>query len=228
MFCLSGPAPVVSCEVFPSYDVSEGDWEMGLIDLTTYNSIPNIEKDVNNKLYYGVNKVITIPEGSYEIDDIETYINGKVGTEVGFSLRPNNNTLKAEIKCTESIDFTKSDSFAALLGFSPKILEANRLYSSDNPVNIVKVNTIRVECNIVRGSYQNGNETHIIHEFYPTVGPGYKIVEIPSTIIYLPLNVRTIHNITVSLKDQEGNLINFRNEIVSLRVHVRRAHGSGI
>lgn len=228
MFCLSGKGSIVSCDVFPPYDVSEGEWEMGLVDLSTFNSIPNIEKGKNDKFYYGEGKVITIDEGSYEIEDIETYILKRIDKNVEFSLKANNNTLKAEIYCSEAVDFTKEDSIASILGFDRTRLTAKIAQSSSKPVDIVKVNVIRVECNVVRGSFDNGSEGHTLHEFYPTVAPGYKIVEIPSTIVYLPVNVRRINNITVSLKDQDGNSINLRGETLSVRVHIKRRHGFGI
>lgn len=210
----------MSCDVFPPFDVSNGDWGLGLIDLSTYNSIPNIEKNVNDKFYYG-SKEITIDEGAYEIEDLELFIKNHI-EGASFTLKANINTLKVDIWCSESIDFTKPNSINTLLGFSKKILEPNKTHVSDNPVDIVKVNVIRVECNIVRGSFDNGRETHVIHEFYPIVAPGFKIVEIPNTIIYLPINVHSVTNITVTLKDQDNRLINLRNEIVSLRVHLKQ------
>lgn len=226
MFCLSGQGSTISCELFPPYDLSNGEWELGLVDLSTYNSIPNIEKDVNDKFYYGDKGEITISEGSYEIEDLETYIRDRFK---GFTLRANNNTLRAEIKCSEDIHFEKPNSLASLLGFEKKVYVKNTLHISSNPINIISVNIIRVDCNIVRGSFHNGVEGHTIHEFYPTSEPGYKILVVPSTIIYLPVNVRQVNNITVHLKDQEGKLINLRNELVTLRLHVkRRTNGSGI
>lgn len=224
MFCLSGIGSTLSCEVFPPYDVSDGFYEIGLVDLSTYNSIPNIEKGVNDKFYYGKDdKEIVISEGSYEIEDIERYIKSKLGTKATeFSLRANNNTLKAELKFSEQVNFEKPNTIASLLGFSGKILEPKVQHESVLEVDIVRVNTIRVECNIVRGSYKNGIEGHVIHEFYPTSAPGYKIVESPRTVIYLPINCQRINNITVSLKDQSGNPINLRNENLTLRLHVRK------
>lgn len=222
MFCLSGIGSTVSCDVFPPYDTSDGDYVVGLTDLATYNSIPNIEEKINDKFYYG-NKVITISEGAYEIEDIEHYLKEHIDKKVELSLKANNNTLKTEIFCNETIDFRKADTIGPLLGFSNKLLTANQKHESDQPVSIIKVDTIRVECNIVRGTFDNGKEGHVIHEFYPTSEPGYKIVETPSTIIYLPVNCQRINNITVSLKDQNGYPINLRNETLSLRLHVKKA-----
>lgn len=227
MFCLSGVGSTLSCNVFPTLDVSQGEWEIGFIDLSTFNSIPNIEEGINNKFYYDT-EVLEIPTGSYEIEDLEKYILKNVKKDVNFSLKPNNNTLKAEMFCSVDIDFRKPNSISDLLGFHKKLYKNNLLHVSDKEVNIIKVNIIRIECNIVRGAYDNGRESHVIHEFYPSVGPGYKIVEIPSTVIYLPLNVQRVNNITVQLKDQNGDLINLRNETLSLRLHLRPRHGNGI
>lgn len=230
MFCLNGHGSTISCEVFPPFDVSNGDWEVGLVDLSTYNSIPNIEKDVNDKFYYGDDGEITIPEGSYEIEDLEKFIKSHLKKlSVSFKLSANNNTLLAEMKCSEDVHFEKENTFATLLGYKREVYPKNTSHSSTNPINIIKVNSLRVDCNIARGSFQNGVEGHTIHEFYPTVEPGYKILVVPNPIIYLPVNVQRVNTITIQLRDQNGVLVNLRNEGVSLRLHLRRRQdGFGI
>lgn len=237
MFCLTGNGPRLSCDLFPPLDLGEKyTYVVGLVDLCTYNSIPNIETGVNDKIYIG-DKEITLDEGAYEIEAIESAIFSKLNEHdidsnnlptVSFSLKANNSTLKVELVCSETVDFTKSNTLASLLGFESKVLPPGKTHVSSSPVNIIKVENIRVVCNIVRGSWDNGSESHVIHEFYPTVAPGYKIVECPSTIIYLPVNTRKINTITVELKDQDGRLVNLRNESLSVRLHIKREHGFGI
>lgn len=228
MFSLSGRGSYISSEYFPPVDVSHGEWEIGLVDLMTFHSIPNIEKGINDKFYYGENNEITIAEGAYEVEDLESALKSKLIEGVELKLTANNSTLKSELFCSQKIDFTKKNSIASLLGFTERVLSPGQTHISDTTVNIMKVDVIRVECNIVRGSYDNGKKSHVIHEFYPNVGPGYKIVEIPYTIIYLPVNVTSVNNVTVSLKDQNGDLVNLRDERVSVRLHIRQRHGSGI
>lgn len=228
MFSLTGVTSVLSHELSFPIDVTSGDWELGLIELTTYNSIPNIENNVNDKFYYGKDQVITIPEGSYEIEDIEKYIISKLPEKVKFTLKPNNNTLKAELFCSEDVDFEKNHSLGKLLGFKNQIYKANQQHASELPVDIIKVNSIRVDCNVTRGSYLNGIEDHVIHEFYPADPPGYKIIEIPRNVIYLPVISQRINNLTISLRDQDGKLVNFRGERISVRLHLRRSNGSTI
>lgn len=230
MFCLSGTGSTISSNIFPAIDLSEGEWEIGLVDFTTYNSIPNVEEGVNNKFYYGTfdplekdAKIVAIPTGSYEIDDIIRLIGEQINDPDSLKIKGNNSTFKVEIfSRNKNVDFTKPDSIGSLLGFSPKQLESNKYHVSDLPVDIIKVDVVRVECNLVRGSYQNGVEGHIIHEFYPSVPPGFKIIETPRYVIYLPVSVKKLENITVSFTDQDNHLINFRQETINVRLHLRQ------
>lgn len=201
-------------------NLPNGQWEIGLVDFTTYNSIPNVEENVNNKFHLG-NDVIALPTGSYEIDAINTFVQSRLKSSQKLEVKANNNTLKTEIFASEVVDFDHDDSIAPLLGFSRKKLKVGEWQESDKPVDIMRVTVIRIECNVVVGAYQNGIESHIIHEFYPAVAPGFKIIEKPSNVIYLPVNVERLSRITIYLTDQENRLINFRGETVNVRLHLR-------
>ncbi|KAJ8981577.1 hypothetical protein NQ317_002605, partial [Molorchus minor] len=124
------------------------NYSLALIGFHTYNSIPNIESGVNNKFYYwelgdrATEKIINIPVGSYEIGDIEAYLQKRVvpsgakqQSDSYFSLKPNNNTLKCKIRSKHEINFTPKDSLAALLGYSAQVLKPVTLCQSDLPVN---------------------------------------------------------------------------------------------
>jgi hypothetical protein len=114
-------------------------------------------------------------------------------------------------------------SIGELLGFSTetKVLEPNKTYSGDKTVTILKVDSIDVTCNIIQGSYRNGENHHILHTFYPTVAPGYKIVERPQNLVYLPLNTSFISDIVLNILDQDGNHIDFRGEGITIRLHIK-------
>lgn len=219
---LNGNSSLLSVNFFPSIDLDrDKEYVLGLILFQTYNSIPNVSA-ANNRLYYGdSSSFIMLPEGSYEIKDINNYIKRHLPSDTVFELTANNNTLQSEIKCSERLHFNKSNTLGTVLGFAQRSLEANTLHKSDEPVQINKVNTIRIECNVTTGSYLNDQSMHTIHEFTPVVPPGYKIVEVPRNIIYQPLRVNTIDNLTIKIVDQEGNLVNFRGEGVTVRVHIK-------
>ena len=206
---------------------SKGYYEIALLNFETFYSIPNVDQS-NNKFHYISNeelKVIDIPHGTYEIADINEYIKDKLELDESvFFIRPNNNTMKAEIKCPFAVDFSKECSVGSLLGFDEStIIPANQLSDSDFLVNIFKVSIIRIECSIATGSFIDGKSGHSIYEFFPSVPPGYHISQEPSNPIYLPIvDTNFIDQITLRIVDQNDQLINFRNEDISIRLHIRR------
>ena len=90
-------------------------------------------------------------------------------------IKANNNTLKSEILSNVLIDFKKPNSLASIFGFEECVLEPNKWYSSTLPISIVRVEAVRLVCNLVSYSFNNGTEGNIIHEFYPTVPPGLDV-----------------------------------------------------
>lgn len=134
------------------------------------------------------------------------------------------NTLKSEIKCKYSIDFSKENTIGSLFGFSAtqRLEQPNQWYKSNSTVNIIKINIIRIECSVTSGAYTNGTLSHVIHEFFPRVPPGYKISESPTNVIYLPVIARLIDRLNIRIVDQNNKLIDFGSEEVTVRLHLRR------
>lgn len=231
-FTLSGRSSILSAKYHPPINLDGGNedkYVLGLISFESYNSIPNIEKDVNDKFYYGSEgKYIQIPEGAYEIDSVNEYLQralaerGDLRNPVAVVIKGNNNTLRCRIKCTDIIDFSPKDSIGRWLGFKPRKLMPEIPHDADFPIDIFKVNTICIQCNIVGGSYLNNEHAHIVHEFFPAVPAGFKIIESPRNIVYLPINTQIIDEIIVKIVDQNGELINFKGEVVSLRLHLKK------
>lgn len=220
---LSGTSSVLEAQYFPPIELLPNkNYTLGLVDLLTFNSIPNIDTGKNK--FYVANQVIAIPTGSYEINDIARYLQEALKNKnlnISLNLKPNNNTLRSEILCSEQIDFRPSDSIGELLGFKQRLLSANSQHISDFPVSITKTNSLRVECNITSGAYMNNQLVHTIHEFFPVCPPGYKIIEIPSQVIYLPIVVKCIDNIQLRIINQDGDIVNFRGEVITVRLHIK-------
>lgn len=218
---ISGNSSILEAQYFPPIELSpDRNYALGLVELLTFNSIPNI--DVGNNKFYVSGEVIVIPTGSYEIEDIDNYMKHiLINKNILIDIKPNNNTLRSEIRCNHDIDFTPADSIGRLLGFTQRILVANKTHESDLPVAILKVNALRVECSLTTGAYINEQKVHTIHEFFPFVPPGYKIIEVPSHVIYLPILNRIIDNIQLRIVDQDGNLVNFRGEVITIRLHIK-------
>lgn len=203
----------------PTLELS-GEYECGLLYFSTFNSIPNIDER-NNKFYYGNGGVIKIPEGSYELQDICDYLQCNIKNAT-LKLTANNNTLKTCIFCSEDVYFDKTDSIGKILGFGFETVKANIKTESRYPVNILPTTIVRIECDVVSGSFVNGKASHIIYEFVPNVPPGYRIIEIPKNLIYFPVNQSSITAINIRLLDGENKQINLRGEEVQLYLHFRK------
>lgn len=215
---ITGNESVLRSDFIPPL-ILDDNYECGLLHFYTFNSIPNINEN-NNVFVYG-NKEIRIPYGTYDLFDLHDYLESKIN-DCTIIIRPNNNTFRCSLFCSEQINFGVNNSLGPLLGFSKTKLESNKWYESEFPVSIIPVSVIRIECDLVQNSYTDGLPTHIIHEFVPNVPPGHQLIEVPTNIIYFPIKQKLISSITVRILDLKGKLINFRNENIQLCLHLQK------
>jgi len=87
----------------------------------------------------------------------------------------------------------------------------------------MKINCIKIECNLITDSFCDGSPSQIIHEFYPTVAVGYKIVEVPRHLVFYGLNNTSLSKVEIILKDHKDRLINLRGEPITIRLQI--THG---
>jgi hypothetical protein len=221
---VSQASSVLSCNIYPPLPLNDGNkYEVGLLSFCSYFSVPNVDEK-NNRFHFGNGKVLILPVGSYELKDISTFLRQELGKHgVTLAVFANNNTLKILLKSSAQIDFTQPYSIGSLLGYDKKILKANEHHYADRIVDIMNVNTLDIQCNLSRGAYINGVPSHSLHSFPPRVAPGFKIVEVPQNIIYLPVDVSIVDNILLKICDQHGELVNFRGEEITIRLHIRKA-----
>ena len=95
---LSGKNSVLEAHYYPQIELNPvKNYVIQLVELYTFNSILNIDK-TNNKFKLENLSAIIILEGSYEIDDINTYLNEQLsGKNITLVLKPNNDTLQSII-----------------------------------------------------------------------------------------------------------------------------------
>ena len=74
---------------------------------------------------------------------------------------------------------------------------------------------------MISASYDKGATKNTIYSFFPKVSPGYKIIESPDNLVYLPLIIDTIDNLNVLITDQDDHLLSLRNEKLTIRFHIR-------
>lgn len=202
--------------------ILEDEYECGLIYFSAFNSIPNVGYS-NNVFEYGDHKErINIPPGSYDLQDLYEYLKERV-KNCELQIKSNINTMTCSLYCSETINFDLDNSIGPLLGFPREKLKANKWHESTVPVNILPISVIRIECNLVQGSYTNGSPTHIIYEFVPNVPASHRFIETPCNVIYFPVKQKVISSITIKILDLEGNLINFRGETIALCLHLKKS-----
>jgi len=221
---LNGNSSELICDIFPPLEVNRNT-QICLLSLQTNNSIPNVEPGCNTIGFtgmIGIHEDIIIPTGSYELNGLEMAIKKILPEFVSlFQLKANSNTLKCLMTCSHEIDFTMKNNISNLLGFENKVYESETIHESENVVNISKINCIKVQCNLISGSFNDGIASQTIHEFFPTVPPGYKIIEVPKHLVFYPLHSTTISKVQITLKDQNDNFINLRGEPITVRLQVK-------
>ena len=121
---------------------------------------------------------------------------------------------------TTAVDFATENSLASILGFTKKVYKEGR-HLSEHIVNILRVNSIIVNCDIVALSRKNGIASPIIYNFFPNVSPGQKIVNRPRNLIYLPIILNEISEMNVWLSDQSGERLDIREEELTITFHMK-------
>jgi len=134
----------------------------------------------------------------------------------------NTNTLKSvvEIQGDFQVDFRAQNSISSVLGFRNQVYEEG-IHESDSVVNILSINSILVNVDVIGGSYVNGRTQNTIYSFFPNVSFGYKIVQDPRNLVYLPVILDKINKMETVVTDQNGKQLNHRGENLTIRYHLR-------
>ena len=211
------------------------EYEAALLSLDTYNSIPNIIEEKNNifKYYNGATwKIIALKTGAYELTAINNDLRRQMIAN-GDSNRNGDSTFSITANISRStsivniknlnykIDFGVENSIGTILGFGATVIGYG-YNESTHIVDIMPTNSILVNIDIINGSYVNGSPSPSIYSFYPNVAPGYKIVERPNpSLIYCPVSRNDISRMRVWFTDQDGNLVDFRGERITIKICIR-------
>jgi hypothetical protein len=93
------------------------------------------------------------------------------------------------------------------LGSADEVYNAG-YQESESFVNFLTLNGIFIELGIVNGSYVKGSRKPLIYSFFPSVSSGFKTVETPLNLVYLPINTDETGEVHIRLTDQDGKLLN--------------------
>ena len=216
----------------PPINVPPGcHYEMACCSVETYYSFPNIfETDNAIKLSNDGGttwKLVKLPTGCYDIKAINTTLKRLIkeelkGKEENICLSANKISLGCILTLKEKVmvDFDVDNSLRTVLGFPAAIYKEGR-WESEHIVNILRVNSIIVHCDVVVLSRKNGIASPIIYNFFPNVSPGEKIVNRPKNLIYLPLSLNVISQMNIWLTDQDDVPIDLRGEQLTITFHMK-------
>jgi hypothetical protein len=227
----------LSQDFYPSIILKpDCNYVVGLYSLSTYNSLTNIKEGVNDVIGFKIQKTdpktkeqsssefeVSLPAGSYEIAQIEENIKQAIHDYFKFSLSVEPKTMRVQMECDQTVVFSGNNSIRDILGFENNVYLPG-YHISERVPQITALNTINVECNIVAGdgSFRNGKKSHTLYSFYPDVPTGYKLLERPTNILFLPVSTKEISNVTLRLTDQYGHLVNFNNEEITIHLILRQ------
>lgn len=242
----TGKSSVKRADFFPEIVLDPNvNYCCALLDFTTYNSIPNVIEGQNNEFkfkyqkeekkwnkttnkydYPSVSKdiAISMPTGAYDVEDILKYLKWALdGQKISFTYEISVASSSVAIEFDIDIEWT-SGTVLNLIGFqNQQTFKKKTTYRSEHIVKITPIDVIRIECDIISGSYINGKQSHTIHQFsHCKVDPGYKFIEVPRHLIYFPIKDKQLRYIQISIVDQDGHLVDFRGEQISCRIHIKK------
>ena len=196
--------------------------KLGLIRLSVYNSVFNVNRR-NNQFIYDIKgetwsdtRILAIIPGAYELFEIAESI--KEETNGNVIIESDKNTMKSLMEVKQgAINFDIENSIAPLLGFRKIVYEQGK-YTSQKIVDM-GFSTINIHCNVISGVKDNGNNTDILYTFTLTEPPGYLINIIPTNILYQNVTKDRIEYIEFHIKDEHGRPIDFNGDVLSFTLH---------
>ena len=191
--------------------------KLGLIRLSVYNSVFNVNRR-NNQFIYDIKgetwsdtRILAIIPGAYELFELAELI--KEETNGNVIIESDKNTMKSLMEVKQgAINFDIENSIAPLLGFRKIVYEQGK-YTSQNIVYIMGFSTV------ISGVKDNGNNTDILYTFTLTEPPGC-LINIPTNILYQNITKDRIEYIEFHIKDEHGRPIDFNGDVSGFTLHI--------
>ena len=230
---MSGVGPKIVVEYYPPLSTHDS-YEVAILSVETYNLRKNVTSS-NNLFHYDQTKVVNIPEGCYSLTDIAEEIDnaicsgpplpdkhGEIGNRA-LCLTGNYKTQKIQFICRYEVDFSKENSVGSSLGFERKKYGAMEMHRSSENISLRRIKSIRIECDIAKGSFTNSEQGHCIREIFLQSDVGYKVIDhARSPLIYYPISGKIIDRIEIRLCDQNGELLDLGNQVSRVKLHLRQ------
>lgn len=238
-FTVEGNRSLLNFDIFPPLHLDPTkEYGLAILNFYGYNSINNVQQDLSNVFTFihpTTSKSITfsLTPGSYDVPSIfealNTALKDYLAKESSES-KPEDFVITHKIiehtgnivlHAPFDIDVTSDQNVLKLLGFEKsRILPKNQDNWSDSPANIFAYHSINIRCDLVNDNYFNGKPSPVLYSFCPKVDLNYRIVEEISPLVYLKVNRHVINQISVSIVNERGTLLDFRGERITVVLHL--------
>ena len=131
-----------------------------------------------------------------------------------------------------TLRFDERSFFHTLLGYGPywdyKPTNSNHdaipgVYTSDKLLlNLNTINKIRLKCDCIDGSIQEGVRQSILFSFVLDKPAGFKVFCQPETIHYKKINKPVLNTITFYLEDDNNKIVDFNGETLTFTIQMIR------
>ena len=210
-------------------NLNDVNYKMGLIWLKATNSFFNINETNNNLKYYNGSrwKIIQLPPGGYNIDDINDRIKELVeinnDNKDAITLEADTVSLRTSFKLTNGykINFNIEKTFNQLIGFNNVDIAQGLTYST-NTIELTTVKSLNFNCNLVSGFYVDGKTSNILYSSPVPAPLGYDFEITPKNIIWLPLSTKSFNSINFRITDNNNKKVNLRGYKLQFLVLIRQ------
>ena len=211
--------------------------EIGLKNVSFYNSVPNVSEknnSINIRVPNEEYKLYKLDTGAYEIDSLNQAILDELSyiyplrkheIKENFKLTADEATGRSVFKFGKdgySIKFDEKNSLAPLLGFIPGSEIINRgNHHSPNLVQITTISTLLFKFNLSEPNFVNNQRSQTIYSAVLDASPGHLWSRELSTITYKRLVKDKFSYLRLWITDSDHNYLELRNEKVTVTLSLK-------
>ena len=201
-------------DLIDKLDLKNPNKNMALANLSIYYTWKNVKSTYNNNTFKILaptwNETIDLPDGSYNISEIQDYIeyiikkHETIGENAPILIYTNtiNNRIVFKIKNRYKLELLSKETMK-LLGSTKNIIDADK--NSENVPKLENVEVVLVHCNLVNNACQQ--HSTVLFTFVPIKQCGQLISISPHSLVFLKTMITDFSEIEIWFTDQNNNAL---------------------
>ena len=211
------------------------NYYISLISLSAWNSVHNFNNLKNFNTSYTINgaTVVSLVDGVYSFEDWLAAVESAYGGPLPMKFSVNYNTGKFLLTFPSGGSFRARNRFWQQLGFQDWFDESIDPYgettyssligSSFTPQWNLGVTAYNLTCDLTNSSRSNSAKGNVIASFVPESSKPYSHIHFkPNLRTHQQVNKTAIQSINFTITDDEGNILDFNGEDVSLLLAIQK------